>query len=159
MRSCHSVSLSGDSPEQHGFCGQSSCSCTDLHVRVHLRAAGHFRGSMGTTGRGCSRLQSFPIWQSFCQERSVVIRHWKGMVLMSLSLFLHTSQIFLELDFGMQDLFTDCSTCWITVQKMFTWLSFFPTACFNLFAQQAWRFSCKLMYATSHLWDCLSLLS
>lgn len=85
----------------------------------------HFRGSMDTTGRGCSRLRSFPIWQSFWQERSVVVRHWKGMVLMSWSLSLHTSQIYLELNFVMQNLFTDCSTCWIAVQKMFTWLSFF----------------------------------
>lgn len=64
-------------------------------------------------------------WSGNFFARSVVVWHWQGMVLMSLTLFLHTSQIYLELDFVMQNLFTDCSTCCITVQKMFTWLSFF----------------------------------
>lgn len=125
-RSCQPLGLK-DWPEQHRLCRESS-SCADLHVRVHLRAARSFQrevkstlsatGIASATAGDCS-------WSGilFYQERSMVIWHWAGMVLLSRYHFFHTSQMFLGLDYETQNLFSDCSSCCITVQKMFTWLS------------------------------------
>lgn len=114
-------------PEQRGLCGESS-SCADLRVGVHLRLDQSFQreekstqGATGTasaTAGGCS-------WTVilFYQERSVVVWHWAGIVLLSWVFFFHTSQMLLGMDYETPNLFADCSSRCITVEKMFIWLS------------------------------------
>lgn len=114
-------------PEHHGLSGESS-SCADLHIGVHLRPDQSFqreeKSTQGATGiasataGGCSRTVIL-----FYQERGVVVWHWAGIVLLSWVLFFHTSQRLLGMDDETPNLFADCISRCITVQKMFIWLS------------------------------------
>lgn len=113
-------------PEQHELCGESS-SCADLHVGVHLRPDQSFQregestqgatGIASATAGGCSRTVIL-----FYQEWGVVVWHWAGIYVAILGPFLsHLSNASWN---GLWDrnLFADCSSHCITMQKMFIWL-------------------------------------
>lgn len=148
------------------LCGQSLRCFGDLHVRPAFETCPDISG--GGTAKAehhreslCNHLRSLLLWHLsffffFFTRREVWCFGTEKERCCFLGLF----------PFIFPKYFLDCIT-WCKICLQIAALAvyctqdvylvvFFCTTCFN---RCALGFCCKLIYATSHLWDCLSLLS